>query len=64
VIVLFRGLAEKMVGELGQGFPGKIGRDRDILERGAKFIADLFVNRVDDFRAREHGNNLQLSFLR
>src|SRR3954451_13598233 len=43
-----------MLGKLGQSLGCEIGADGKVLHGSAELVTNLFVNRIDDFLAREH----------
>ena len=53
LLLLFR-LREKVLGQLRERIRREVRRDRDVLQGGAEFIANLFVNGIDYFIADEH----------
>ena len=55
MLVLLVRLFEEMLRQLRERVGGEIGRDGDVLERGAKFISNLLVNRGDYLVICQHG---------
>ena len=56
---LFLSLLEEMLRKLRQRLRRKVRTDRIILHRSAEFVSNLFVDRVDNFFAREHGETFR-----
>src|SRR5436309_12842265 len=57
VTFFFLGLLKEMLRQLRQRLSRKMRADRVILERGAKFISDLFIDRIDNLLTRKHNED-------